>query len=552
MVFTMDEKPNLSRRDFLSHSTVLGSAALAAGVSNYSLASTHSTTRTKANKTAKRPGKSQAPFKDLREYLDHMEEHGLLLRFDGVDQDAYECTAIMYRLMDLYGQYNLPVVVFENIKIDGQWITGPIVANHQSHHQQEALVWGLEPDWVEPKNSYRKALQYMVDKLDANNGNYPEIKPVMVNRDQAPCKEIVVEADDIDITQYAFIQGNPGDAGRYINTGSTFSADPEWGQNFGTYRCEIKGPRKILLNSEPNQTCNRMINRAIKRGDKTYPIALVIGQDPATWVVSGSRVPTIPKKPVDELAIAGGLQGKAIEVIKADLSDLTIPAHCEMVMEGTIDLTKFESEGPYHETYGYLGDKNDERFIFNIDRITHRKNPILLNSFTSIGGGFVRAPMDAFTLRFWQKRYPQITGIYYHDDTKGINYISIKKDRPGLGLEIAKAVSERFSIVKIAVVVDDDLDIMNQSEMLLALGSRWQPSPASSINPNGKASFFEPSSPDGKTSSKIAIDATMQWPEEGGPKEFPALNRNLFEQAAPTGVENVVKKFGGALSTKRF
>src|SRR5690606_30703495 len=116
--------------------------------------------------------------------------------------------------------------------------------------------------------------------------------------------------------------------------------------------------------------------------ERSMKIAVVLGQDPVTWVMSGSRVPLTPRKPVDELAYAGGLRGKPLEVVSCDLSDLVIPAHCEMVIEGEVDLTAFEPEGPYHETYGYLGDRNEERFVFNVQRITHRRDPILMNSFT--------------------------------------------------------------------------------------------------------------------------------------------------------------------------
>jgi 4-hydroxy-3-polyprenylbenzoate decarboxylase len=480
------------------------------------------------------PGRSapKPPFQSLREYLAAMEAWGLVARFRDVDQDAWEATAIMYHLTDQFGLYGAPIAIFDNVKINGRWIKGPIVGGHQTHHHQEAILWGLDPDLADPRNSYRRGLAHMVELLNNNGGDYPQVPPVFVERAAAPCKEVVLEGDAIDIESFAFIQGNPGDAGRYINTGSTFSRDPEWQQNFGTYRCQIVGPRKIVVNSEPNQTGNRMFARAKERGEKTFPIAIVLGQDPVTWMVSGSRVPLTPRKPIDELAYVGGIRGRPLEVVKADLSDLVIPAYCEMVIEGELDLINTEPEGPYHETYGYLGDRNTERFPLSIRRITHRRNPILLNSFTSIGGGFVRAPMDAYSDVLWKQRYPQIQQIYYHDDSKGIYYVSIKKDKPGQGLEIAKAISERSLIAKVVVVVDDDLDVMNQAEMLLALGSRWQPAKGTHIYASKPASFFEPSSPDGKTTSKVAIDATMLWPEEGGPKEFPALNRNLFDRAA--------------------
>ena len=365
-------------------------------------------------------------------------------------------------------------------------------------------------------------------------------------------KKLFWKGDDIDITKFAFLQGNPGDAGRYINTGSVFTADPEWGQNFGTYRCQITGPKDIMLNSEPNQTGHRMIRRAMARGETTMPVAIVLGQDPVTWMVSGSRVPATREKPVDELAYAGGLRGKALEVVKCDLSDLTIPAQVEMVIEGEVDLTQMQPEGPYHETYGYMGNRNEERFVFTVKRITHRKDPILMNSFTSIGGGFVKAPMDALRDRFYKKTYPQILESYYRDDCKGIYCVRIKKDKPGRGLEIAKWVSENSLIAKLVIVVDEDMDILRMEDVLLALGSRWQPVPASEIYDKMRASFFEPSSPDGKTTSKIAIDATMQWPQEGGPATYPALSRNLFKEAAPEALTQVTQKWPDMFDRKPY
>lgn len=546
--FPRDHRPKLSRRRLMAATGLTAAAASLA----LPVAAQASPDRPTGIRIPRRSTHAP-PFDSIRDYLAMLEEHGLLVRFRDVDQDAWEGTAIMYHLTDTFGLYGAPVAIFENIRINGRWVRGPLVANYQSHLHQEALTWGLEPDLIDPRNSYRIGLRHMVGLLEKNGGDYPQIPPEVVARERAACKEVVLEGDAIDIESFAFIQGNPGDAGRYINTGTTVSADPEWGQNLGTYRCEITGPRSIMLNSEPGQTANRMIKRAMERGDKSMRIAIIIGQDPVTWVVSGSRVPITGRKPVDELAYVGGLRGKALPVVKCDLSDLMVPAWSEMVIEGDVDLTRVGREGPYHEAYGYMGDVNDDRFFFDVLRITHRRNPVLMNSFTSIGGGFCRAPMDAYSDVLWKQRFPQIRQIYYHDDSKGIYYVSIRKDRPGIGLEIAKAISERSLIAKLVVVVDDDLDVMNQAEMLLALGSRWQPGTAAEIYASRPASFFEPSSPDGKTTSKIAIDATMQWPEEGGPKVFPALNRNLHEAAvAPDIVSTILKKWPNQLIRKPY
>ena len=539
----MDNKKTFDFGDFSRRGVLGAGASVAALGAGLGVTSEAAAMGTRMGPDFKVPTSSKtAPFDSLRDFVEAMDDLGLLVRFDRVDQDAYEGTAIMYRMIEQFGIYGAPVVSFENVKVNGEWIKGPLLANVQSNYHVESIVWGLEPDYLNPHNSYRNARTYMVDMLEKNGGGYPQIAPTTVAREDAPCKEIVLEGDEIDLEKFAFIQGNPGDAGRYINTGSTYTFDPDEGQNFGTYRCQIKGPRTIGLNSEPNQTGHRHIRNAMARGEKTMKIAITLGQDPVTWVVSGSRVTPRGGPPVDEHAIVGGLRGKSLEVVKADLSDLMIPAYSEMVIEGDVDLTQMAPEGPYHETYGYLGTYNEERFLFNVERITHRKNPVLMNSFTSIGGGFVKAPYDATTHLRWTKEFPQIQEIYYRDDYKGIYFVSIKKDKAGRGMEIAKAVSEGSFIAKVVVVVDDDMNIMDSHDMFLAMGSRWQPVPATEMYPRKRASFFEPSAVNGFT-SKIAIDATMQWPGEGGPQEFPALNKNLFLDAAPDAMDAVLRKW---------
>jgi 4-hydroxy-3-polyprenylbenzoate decarboxylase len=128
-----------------------------------------------------------------------------------------------------------------------------------------------------------------------------------------------------------FFRNNPGDSGRFINTASVFTVDPEMGLNIGTYRCEIKGPRNIAVGSGEGQSGYNMLMAAKARGEKSANIALVVGQDPMIWLVSGARIPERRgKKPIDELATAGGLRGKAIEVVTCESSDFRVPAHAEI------------------------------------------------------------------------------------------------------------------------------------------------------------------------------------------------------------------------------
>lgn len=534
--------PNMgvSRREFLA----TGLAAVSAEsilVGTASAASHRTGTAAQSTETV-----PTAPFDTLREYMAAMEAHGQVVRLPEVDQDAYEMTALMYQLMDDYGMFGAPIIVAERIKIDGKWVQGPVIGNVMGPWDTEALTFGLDVVPNDGVATYRNAKAHFTAILEENGGSYPLIPPVEVSADRAHCKEVILRGDDIDLTKFAFIQSNPGDAGRYINTGSVFTKDPEMGMNFGTYRCQLRGPREIGINPEPRQTGYRMLMAARERGEKTAHVSIALGQDPMVWMISAARVSGRvrgSKKPIDELAVAGGFRGKPLEVIRSETNDMLVPAQAEMIIEGDVSLTEWKSEGPFGEMYGYLGARKDENFWMTVTAVTHRQNPWLLNSFTGVVRGHVRAPLDAMSLFNIRKDLPEVVDYFAPNDATGVVLVSIKKTEAGQGLKVGRHIAET-TIAKILIVVDDDLDVTDRTEMVFALGSRWQPHTASYIYEELRGMPLDPSMPNRPMTSKIAIDATRQWPEEGGPKVYPELSRTLLEQGAPESFVRAETKWG--------
>lgn len=529
----------VTRRQFMAKG-----AALAA-LSAEGAAALERPPRTPAAADAAPRGQSGFPFDSFRDWIGALEQRGLLLRFGDVDQDAYEGTAIMYRVIDEYGHYEAPAILFERLKIDGRWVDGPLIANDQGHWDTEALVFGLEPVPGDGRATYRKVMSYLTGLLEQGRGSWPMLDPVEVSADKALCKQVVLRGDEIDLTRYAFIQTNPADAGRYINTGSVFTMDPELGMNYGTYRCQLKGPRKIGVNPEPNQTGWRMLMAMRERGDTLAKISIALGQDPIVWVVSGSTMTSRRAGPVDELALAGGLRGKPLEVVRSETNDILVPAHVEMVIEGEVPLDQpMEPEGPFGEMYGYLGLKKEENFWMNVTAVTHRRDPWLLNSFTGATRGFVTAPLEAAATLRLRRAIPGLVDLHSPVEAVGWTFISVDKQRPGQGLEVGKKVAEFVPIAKVVVVVDREIDVLNRQEVLHTVSSRWQPHTASHIFESIRGMPLDPSSPNRPMSSKIVIDATRQWPEEGGPEVYPERNRTLLEQGAPGVFDRVDAKWG--------
>jgi 4-hydroxy-3-polyprenylbenzoate decarboxylase len=308
--------------------------------------------------------------------------------------------------------------------------------------------------------------------------------------------------------------------------------------NFGTYRCQLRGPRLLGVNPEPGQRAWKMFNAQKERGEKVAKVSIVLGQDPMVWMISGSALTKGNRD--DELALAGGLRGKAVEIVKSETNDHMIPAHAEMVIEGEVPLQEpLLPEGPFGEMYGYMGLKKEENFWMRVTCVTHRKNPWILNQFTGVTRGFCTAPMEAFAIYRFRKMLPNLVSMHSPVEATGWGIVSINKTKPGEGLEIGRRVAQIIGLYKVVVVVDADIDILDRTEVMHIIGSRWQPFPAAEIMKDVNGMALDPSSPNRPKSSKIVIDATKQWPEEGGPKVYPELNRDLLEKLAPDAIPAV-------------
>jgi len=535
----------------LSRRTMLGLAAGSASLAFANACSSESSSSSVATGAAL-SGNIQAPFKSMRDYVAALDAYGLVMRIAEVNQDEYEATGLMCRARDQHGMRGAPCFMFDEVVIGGKKVKGPLLVNESGNSHAECIAFGLAPVddgpiSTEPFNSYRKAREYVEQLLLANDGEYPTISPVVVEAADSPCKEVILHGDEIDLTKFAFIQGNPADAGRYINTGQVYTRHPKYGVNFGTYRCHLRGPRELGLNSEPGQTGYRHLKAAQARGEKVAQVSIVLTPDPYVWMVAGSKMSFGKNGLVDEMSIAGGLAGQGIDTVKCETNSFMVPANAEMVIEGEVPLDDLRPEGPYAEMVGYQGKVKDEVFWLRVTAVTHRRNPWLMNNFTGEQAGALMAAGHARSFMRLKKNYPAVVDFFPDTRAVGFYFVSISKTRPGQGLEIARAIAERDFFAKIVVVLDDDVDVTDHDAVLAAIGARWQPYGNLQVYEERPALPLDPSSVKVGKGSKIAIDATRQWPEENGPTVFPATNESLLLAGAPDAFANVDAKWGDAL-----
>ena len=323
------------------------------------------------------------PYQSLREYLDALEHFGYILHIDDINQDEYEATALMYRIIEKHNVREAPVLFFDKIYSKNNVFKQSSVGNLFGKWDLEALAIGILPDESSSQQNYQLALDKLEQHID-KDGKWPIINPVTIDASKAPCKENILEGEAVNLFNFPFLQTNPADNGCYINTGSVILEDDELGRNVGTYRCQIKNSKRIGINPQVNQDGWKFLQKLKAQGRAAAQVAIVIGTDPITFSMSGSKV---AKYGEDELAIAGGLMGKAVEIIECETSAISVPAHSELIIEGEIPLDEMEEEGPFGEMYGYIGELQRENFVMNVQTITHRNNPIIPNQFTGITRG---------------------------------------------------------------------------------------------------------------------------------------------------------------------
>ncbi len=170
-----------------------------------------------------------------------------------------------------------------------------------------------------------------------------------------------------------------------------------------------------------------------------------------------------------------------------------------------------------------------------------------MNALTGMQRGMVTAPMDAMYSVLLKKMVPQFVEYTNPQDTMGIVVMSIDKTGPGQGLEGGMAIANRNPIAKIVIVVDKDINVLDRTDVMFAVGSRWQPHPASTIIEDTFGLMTDPSQVEYSRTSKIVIDATRQLPGEGGKEVFPKTNRELLHEGAPASFAQVQELFSEAL-----
>lgn len=341
--------------------------------------------------------------------------------------------------------------------------------------------------------------------------------PKKINRPR--CQETVVTGEEVDLAQFPIQHCWPEDAAPLITWGLTITRGPrKKRQNLGVYRLQVIGKNKVIMRWLVHRGGALDYKDHIEKyPEQPFPVAIVIGADPATIL---SAVTPIPDG-LSEYQFAGLLRKSRTRLAKCIGSELLVPESAEIVLEGVIHPNDTAIEGPFADHTGYYNEQ-DSFPVMTIERITTRKNPIYLSTYTGKPidePAVMGSALNEVFVPLLKKQFPEITDFYLPPE--GCSYrlavVSIRKEYPGHAKRVMFGIwsfLRQFMYTKFIIVTDDDVNIRDWNDVIWALTTRIDPIRDITLVDNTPIDYLDFASPVSGLGSKMGIDATNKWEGE--------------------------------------
>jgi UbiD family decarboxylase len=421
---------------------------------------------------------------DLRSFLDLVkrkspEDFQIVSR--PVDP-AYEITALVVKLEQQAKRR--PVVLFENVKGSAF----PVLTNLHASRSRLAAAIGAPPAAMLP--TYLQAMEHPIPPRIVASG---------------PVKDVVRRGSEVDLGALPQIVHHQGDAGPYVTAAISFARDPAsetW--NCAYNRLMLQGRDRSSVHLTLGKHLWEFAKIAEARGEP-LPVAFAIGVHPAI-ALGALAIGSIDE---DERAIMGALLGEPLELVKCETSDVLVPAHAEMVLEGEILPAARVAEGPFGEFTGYsLGER--QREVVRYTAITHRRDAMFQDITVAHLDHMLLStiPMEANLYRAVRAMIPSVKAVRVPGPFTC--YVSIEQRLPGQAKNAIMAVLGADLYMKRVVVVDHDVDVFDDRQVNWAIATRCQPDRDITIITNARGSDLDPSSREDGYTAKWGVDATAK------------------------------------------
>ncbi|MFL0811352.1 MAG: 4-hydroxy-3-polyprenylbenzoate decarboxylase [Agarilytica sp.] len=456
--------------------------------------------------------------KDLREFIELLEKRGQLKRI----QQAVDCNLEITEICDRTLRAGGPALLFENV-------TGhdtPLLGNLFGTPERVALGMGQES--VEALREVGELLAFLKEPEPPKGlrdawDKMPVFKRVLTMSpkeiSKAPCQQIVLEGDAVDLNKLPIQTCWPGDAGPLVTWPLVITRGPnKERQNLGIYRLQLIGKNKLIMRwlSHRGGALDFKEWQEAHPGEN-FPVSVALGADPATILGAVTPVPDT----LSEYAFAGLLRNEKTEVTKSTSNDLQVPAHAEFVLEGYIAPNEMADEGPFGDHTGYYNEV--ESFpVFTVEKITHRKAPIYHSTYTGRPPdepAVLGLALNEVFIPLLKKQFPEIVDFYLPPE--GCSYrmavVTMKKQYPGHAKRVMMGVwsfLRQFMYTKFVIVTDDDVNARDWNDVIWALTTRVDPSRDTTLIDNTPIDYLDFASPVSGLGSKMGIDATNKLPGE--------------------------------------
>ncbi|MFQ5346735.1 MAG: UbiD family decarboxylase [Rhodothalassiaceae bacterium] len=463
-------------------------------------------------------------FADLREFVAHLEQRGALVRVAEPVSTRLEMTEIARRVIARRG----PAILFENaVTGEGAAAEMPVLVNLFGSVERVAAGIGRAPQELRAvgetlaflrQPTPPRGLRDAVDLLPLAR-KAMAMRPKRVKR--APCQEVVLEGDAVDLERLPIQTCWPGEPAPLITWPLVVTKGPGEGPedapNLGIYRMQKLGSRRAIMRWLAHRGGAQHFRRwkAVRR--EPFPVAVAIGSDPATILAAVTPVPDT----LSEYQFAGLLRGKAGELVACRTVPLEVPANAEIVLEGHVDLEETAPEGPYGDHTGYYNAV--ERFpVFTLSAITMRREPIYLSTYTGRPPdepSVLGEALNEIFIPLLRQQFPEIVDFWLPPE--GCSYrtavVSMKKAYAGHARRVMMGVwsyLRQFLYTKFVIVVDDDIDVRSWEDVMWAIATRMDPVRDTVLVENTPIDYLDFASPVAGLGGKMGLDATNKWPGE--------------------------------------
>lgn len=460
-------------------------------------------------------------YTDLREFIRALETKGELKRIKDEVDPYLEITELADRAVKKGG----PALLFENPK--GSKV--PLLINAFASDRRMQIA--LEVDSVD--EIAKRIADYLEMRMPEGLLSKLKMLPKLAEMgaffpkqvSSGPCKE-VIRKDNFSLKEFPVLHCWPQDGGPFITLPMVFSHNPVSGKrNCGMYRMQVYDDRTTGMHWQTHKQGADHYRRLLQEGKQTkMPVSVAIGCDPATLY---SAILPLPPD-LDEMMIAGFLRTKPVEMVKCETNDILVPAQAEIVLEGHVNLGELRREGPFGDHTGFYS-LDDDYPVFHVDCITHRKNPIYATTIVGpppMEDYYMGKAIERIFLPLMRLQLPEVRdmampaeGIFHN-----LMLISIRKTYPGHARKVMHAIwgLGQAMFTKCIVVVDEDVNVQNFGEVA------WKA--LNNIDPQRDIEFamgpidsLDHASRLPNYGSKMGIDATRKWPEEGFTRRWPEV-----------------------------